>query len=123
MANALLLELLDEPRGRVSVDLGHVLDERRLLRIAQRRDGLWPVILPRRDRGDHRRATVAAERVLEEVGELRVAVGYVAALPLGKGLDDARQVHERQVDLLALLEARPLRSRLRRPLRAGEIDQ
>ena len=47
---------------------------------AQRVERLVQVVLPRRQVDEHQRLGVAAERVDEEVGELRIPVGYVSVL-------------------------------------------
>ena len=54
--------------------------------------------------------TVAAERVLEQLGQQRVAVRDVPLLPLVLQRDDhALEVVQRQVDVLGLLQLLPLR--------------
>ncbi len=60
---------------------------------------------------------VAAERVLQESGELGVPVGDVSTLPVHQGRDNVPQGGQRQVDLCCFLQALSRRPGLRLPLR------
>ena len=73
--------------------------------------------------GDQQRLAVAAERVLEQVGQLGLAVGRVRAALGGEGDDDLLEVGERLVDEHRLGAQLAHRLRLLQPLRAREVDQ
>jgi len=69
------------------------LDILRPVGVLERVQSLVELVVRRRDVGDHRREAVAAERVLEEACELRVAVGHVGDLfgLVGEGIDAVAQ--------------------------------
>ena len=58
------------------------------------------------DVDEHQGLAVAAQAVLEEVGELRVAVGNVGVL-LGERHDDVAEVGQGLVDVLGLGQSQP----------------
>jgi hypothetical protein len=59
---------------------GHlVLDVASPVGISQRIQRFHEVLVGGRDAGDHERAAVAAQRVLEQTGQLGIAIGHVAA--------------------------------------------
>ena len=73
------------------------------------------------DVDEHQGLTVAAQAVLEKVGELGVAVGNVGVL-LGEGHDDVAEVGQRLVDVLGLGQSQPLAPAVLDPLASGEIN-
>ena len=85
-------------------------------------EGLAEVARGRRDVDEHERLGVAAERVLEEVRELRVAVGHVF-VAVRERLNAIAEVRERTVDGDRLLERRARRAALVEALGAGEVDE
>ena len=72
------------------------------------------------DVDEHQGLTVAAQAVLEEVGELGVAVGNVGVL-LGERHDDVAEVGQGLVDVLGLSQSHSLASTFLYPLAAGKI--
>ena len=73
------------------------------------------------DVDEHQGLAVAAQAVLEEVGELRVAVGNVGVL-LGERHDDVAEVGQGLVDVLGLGQSQPLAPAVLDPLASGEIN-
>ena len=74
--------------------------------VLERVDGLLELAVRGRDARNHDRATVAAERVLEQPRHLRVAVRHVPdALLVGERCDAVAQREQRAVDVGSLLEA------------------
>ena len=71
---------------------------------------------------EHERLRVAAERVLQQVGELGVAVRHVL-LAGGERGDDGAERRERLVDRHRLLLRLPRGLRLAEALRAREVDE
>ena len=72
------------------------------------------------DVDEHQGLAVAAQAVLEEVGELRVAVGNVRVL-LGERHDDVAEVGQGLVDVLCLGQPHTLAPTLLHSLAAGKI--
>lgn len=70
----------------------------------------------------HEGLAVAAERVLQQVGQLGVAEGHVA-LPGAQSIDDVPQRREGLVDVLCLTEPAALRTRPPHTLRSGQVYQ
>ena len=90
--------------------------------VLERVDGLLELAVRGRDARNHDRATVAAERVLEQPRHLRVAVRHVPdALLVGERCDAVAQREQRAVDVGSLLEAGALVVGLARPLRASQV--
>ena len=73
------------------------------------------------DVDEHQGLTVAAQAVLEKVGELGVAVGNVGVL-LGEGHDDIAEVGQGLVDVLGLGQSQPLAPAVFDPLASSEIN-
>ena len=89
---------------------------------AQRGEGLGGVVRRGRARHQHHRFRVAAERLLQDARELRVAVRDVR-LAVGEGGDDEAEGREGGVDLLGFLKRLARRSRLRHLLRPRQVRQ
>lgn len=126
----LLFELLDLllilPKQSVFgifVDGGVILDALGSRRVSKRAHRLVVVVIGWTDVGHHDRLGVAAQRVLEETGELGVAVRNVRALAVYQGRYDVAQSGEREIDLGCLLQSNACGSRLGLTLAAGQIDQ
>lgn len=66
---------------------------------------------------------VAPQRVLQQSGELGVAVGDVRGLPIHQTGDDVPQHHEGEVDLPGLLQPLPLCVSLVLPLRSLATEE
>ena len=73
------------------------------------------------DVDEHQGLAVSAQTVLEEVGELRVAVGNVGVL-LGERHDDVAEVRQGLVDVLGLGQSKPLAPAVLDPLASREIN-
>ena len=73
------------------------------------------------DVDEHQGLAVAAQAVLEEVGELRVAVRNVRVL-LGERHDDVAEVRQGLVDVLSLGQSKPLTPAVLDPLASREIN-
>ena len=69
----------------------------------------------------HERFGVASERVLEEAGQLRVAVGHVRALAVGQRRDDVAQRRQAPVDLRRLAQPQTRRAALGLALAARQV--
>ena len=69
------------------------------VRVSQRARRLVVVVVGRRQTGDHQRLGVAAERVLQETGQLGVAVRDVGRPAVDQRRDDVAQCRQRHVDL------------------------
>ena len=78
-----------------------------------------------RDASNHRGAAVAAQRVLQDARQLRVAVRDVhrAAARVDQRVYHLGQRRERQIDLLALLEPLATLAQHRRALAPSKVDQ
>ena len=119
----LLLELTQHGVLGILVDGRLVLDRLGAVGVAQRAQRLLVVVAGGRQGGDHQRLRVAAERVLEEARELRVAIRYVLGLAVDERRYDVAERRERQVDLGGLLEAIAGGARLRLALAARQVHQ
>ncbi|KAH9390187.1 hypothetical protein TYRP_007741 [Tyrophagus putrescentiae] len=122
-----------------AVNLQHVLGDRLLLahakvhlrlvgdllgalRVLQRTQRVLEVIQARADGGDDGGLGLAAERVLQQTGQLRVAVGNVARF-LHQQRDDAAQRQQALVDVGRLAGALLHGARAADVLAAGQVDQ
>ena len=117
-----LVAQLTQPRVLLVpvVDHGLVLDALGTLSPAEGGDGLTGGGLEVVDTGDHSGLTVAAQTVLEEAGELGVAVGGDRALSQTE--DAVGETGEGQVDGQRLPTLLVL-GRRGQPLTAGQVDQ
>ena len=120
-----LPQLRDERHVRVAVDDRLVLDVLGAVGVAQRVERLVQVDLRRRDARDHQRARVAAERVLQQPRQHRVAVRHVQPLsPLvAERRDHVAQHEQAQVDRDPLLHPLPLGLRALGALGPREVDK
>ena len=111
--------------GRVDALHAHVDDGLRALRPHQRREALGRVDAAHRDGVDHDGVRVAAEALLEQLRQLRVAVRDVAAAPLRERRDHVAERRERPVDVDHLLHQARVLVGARRlgALRARQVDQ
>ena len=89
----------------------------------ERGKGLGRVEGRRGARAEQRRHGVAPEGILQEPGQLGIAVGDVQRLPVRELVDDVAEEGQREVDVLGLLEALPCGTGLVDPLRACEVDE
>ena len=89
---------------------------------AQRADGLLEVDWLRGHVDKHQRLAVATQRVLQQVGELGVAVGDVLLL-VGQRVDHVRQAAQALVDGLCFLKAVARRARSGEPLGPSQVNQ
>ncbi|KAH9390135.1 hypothetical protein TYRP_007684 [Tyrophagus putrescentiae] len=122
-----------------AVNLQHVLGDRLLLahakvhlrlvgdllgalRVLQRTQRVLEVVQARADGGDDGGLGLAAERVLQQTGQLRVAVGNVARF-LHQQRDDATERQQALVDVGRLAGALLHGARAADVLAAGQVDQ
>ncbi|KAG5458901.1 MAG: hypothetical protein BJ554DRAFT_791, partial [Olpidium bornovanus] len=108
---------------RILVDLRLVLDIFRPVRVPQCAQGLVVVVTRRAQRGDHERFRVAAERVLEQPSQLRVAVGNVRALPVNERRYDVPEGRQAEVNLRRLFQPLACCLRLGLTLGSGKVDE
>ena len=120
----LALVLLEHDRGVLELDDARLVDHvAHARREVERRDRLLEVADLAVDVGDQQRLAVAAQRVLEQVRQLRLPVRHVALRLGAERHDDLLEVRERAVDVhrLGLEVARAVG--LLDALRAREVDQ
>lgn len=124
-----LLQLADARLQRAELRVLRVLVHRRrvahalrALRVAQRGQRLLVAAARRRDGGDHERLGVAAERVLEDVGQFRSSIRNVR-VSIHQRLNYQPQIAQAQVDLRALAQPLAARAGAVDALRAREVHE
>lgn len=105
-----LAQFEDQLALGVEVDHGRVADALGALREAERAEGLAEEGSAGADARDHERAAVVADRVLEQLGQLRVLERHVLqgrarALRVREDVDDVAELEQLDVDADRLLEA------------------
>merc|ERR1711902_89269 len=108
--------LFDLFRGSANVALVHFGGE------SQRVQGLAEALLLGTDVDEHQGLRVAPKAVLQQVGQLRVAVGHVGGL-LRKCHDNLAKIRKTLVDCLGFGEPHALASTLLDPLAPSEVNQ
>ena len=86
-----MLIFLKESVFGILVDARLVLDGFRSISVMQGTQGLFVVVVSRRQSGYHNGLCVTTEGVLEETGQLGVTIGHMLGVPVDKGLDDVTQ--------------------------------
>lgn len=119
----LLLVLPQQSFLRVLVDPRPVLDALSSVGVAQRAQALLVVVVGRGETGHHECASVSPQGVLQQPGQLGVAVGHILGASVHQGRDDVAQGRQRQVDLGGLAQTLTRGPRLGLTLAPRQVDQ
>ena len=117
----LLLVLAKQRIFGVLINAGLVLDILRSGGVTKRVHRLVEVVIRGAHIRNHHCLCVAAQRVLQETGELTVAVRDVRCLGVGERGDNVAERGEREINLGGFLETVACSTGLRNTFRAGQI--
>ena len=123
LANLLLIALDQQCLICLLIDVRSVLDLLHASREPQRGQGLLDVVRLRPHIGDQDGVAVAANRVLEHVGELGLPVRHMVSLLVSGADNNLLEEGQRSVDVAGLTHGDSRRTSLLCTLVAREIDQ